>query len=86
MSRKNILVLSAMCIYSLSLTAQIHPTNFEKYWKEIDSLTTIKGLSRTALVKVDLIYKTAKKEKNDAEVIKALIYKMNLNLKPGRTL
>ena len=38
----------------------------------------MKGLTQSALTEVNKIYATAKKEKNDAQVIKSLLYKMEL--------
>jgi hypothetical protein len=78
MSRKNIFIISAMCLLSFSLTAQIHTPNYEKYWKEVDSLAKGKGLTQSAITKVEQIYQSAKTEKNDAQIIKALIYKISL--------
>ena len=44
----------------------------------MDSLITKKGLTTSAMAEVNKIYAAAKKEKNDAQVIKSLLYKMNL--------
>ncbi len=47
-------------------------------WKQVDSLTGI-GQPKSALAKVDLIYERAKKDNNEAELIKAILYKIRLN-------
>src|ERR1700689_6670 len=52
--------------------------NYEERWKKIDSLISKKGLTQSALQEVNNVYAYAKKEKNDAQLIKALLYKMNL--------
>lgn len=65
-------------IVSLSLNAQTVKTNYEKEWKKIDSIVSKKGLTRSALPYVDRLYAAAKREKNDAQVIKSLIYKTSL--------
>ncbi|MBC7827916.1 MAG: alpha-2-macroglobulin, partial [Chitinophagaceae bacterium] len=58
--------------------AQIKPNDYKNSWKKIDSLVNKKGLTQSALAEVDKIYALAKKEKNDAQIIKALLYRMNL--------
>lgn len=48
-------------------------------WKRIDSLIEKTGLIKTALKEVNAIYSRAKKENNDVQAIKVLIYRMQLN-------
>ena len=62
---------------SFQVFAQLK-NNYEQQWKKIDSLITKKGLTQSALDEVDKIYASAKKEKNDAQVIKSLLYRMGL--------
>jgi hypothetical protein len=50
----------------------------QQNWKRIDSLLNTAGLPKSALKEVDLIYNAAKKEKNDVQLVKALIYKMTI--------
>ena len=50
-----------------------------KEWKRIDSLIEKSGLVKTALKEVINIHSSAKKENNDVQVIKALVYRMTLN-------
>ncbi|HKP31576.1 MAG TPA: hypothetical protein VJT83_02580, partial [Chitinophagaceae bacterium] len=52
--------------------------NYNSQWRKIDSLVNKKGLTASALTEVQKIYAAAKKEKNDPQVIKALIYQMGL--------
>ena len=51
---------------------------YEKEWKKIDDLITKKKLPKTALTEVKKIYALAKKEKQDAQVIKAVVYMIGL--------
>ncbi len=51
--------------------------NYEKEWKKVEDLTQ-KGLPKSALEEVKKIYALAKKEKQDAQVIKSLVYMTGL--------
>ena len=62
-------------IVSIAVNAQ---TNYDKLWKKIDSVYYTRGLSRTAIADVEKIYAAAKREKNEVQLIKALIYKMTI--------
>lgn len=53
--------------------------NYDDAWKKVDRLIEEKGLPRSALAEVQKIYGQAKKEKNNAQLTKALIYQINLN-------
>ena len=53
-------------------------TSFQKKWQLIDSLITKKNLPKSALVKVNEIYAEAKRKNLDAQVIKALLYRMSI--------
>jgi len=54
-------------------------TSYDRAWKQVDSLINSKGLTRSALKEVNRIYDRAKAEKNDAQLIKALVYRLSLN-------
>lgn len=47
---------------------------YDKDWKKVDSLTLL-GLPQSALDIIEKIYLKAMQEKNDAQIIKALLYK-----------
>ena len=64
--------------FTQGATAQQKHTNYEQWWKKVDSLTGKKGLTQTALVEVKAVYAQAKKEKNDAQAIKALLSRLML--------
>src|SRR5882672_5735656 len=81
MTCKFFLTLSTAIIFSTSLSAQNGLNNYDKSWKKTDSLINQKGLTQSALEEVNKIYTSAKKEKNNAQIIKALIYKLSLQQK-----
>jgi hypothetical protein len=62
---------------SLQTKAQTVVKNYEKEWKQVDAFVK-KELPKTALEQVKKIYQLAKKEKQDAQVIKALVYMTGL--------
>jgi len=47
--------------------------NYDKEWKKVEQFSQ-KGLPQSALTEVKKIYALAKKEKQDAQVIKSLLY------------
>ena len=51
---------------------------FTSFWKQVDSLSNL-GQPQSALDIVNKIYAQAKAEKNDPQVIKAIIYRIRLN-------
>src|SRR4051812_21986571 len=53
-------------------------TNYDARWQTVDSLIDKKGLPQSALTHVNLIYEQARKEKNEAQLLKALIFRINL--------
>ncbi len=53
--------------------------NYDKSWQKIDTLIQKSGLLKSAMTEVNNIYTKAKKENNEPQVIKALIYKMSLS-------
>ena len=75
---RNICAVILIYLSSTTLFAQNANNSYEKNWKKVDSLINKKGLAQSAWNEVNNIYILAKKEKNDAQVIKALLYKMNL--------
>lgn len=58
--------------------AQVRPDNYTARWKTVDSLINLKGLPQSALVQVNLIYERARQEKNEPQLLKALIYRIRL--------
>ena len=76
-SRLGILFLIGIFLYSVAL-AQQAATNYTSRWIKVDSLINKNGLTQSALTEVNSIYAVAKKEKNDPELIKSLIYRIHL--------
>ena len=75
---RRLLLLAAIIFSSLPLFAQETESPYKHQWHEIDSLIIEKSLPRTALQKVDSIYNDAKTKNNREEIIKALLYRLNL--------
>ena len=69
-------VILALFVFQISFAQQ--KFNYDRAWRKVDTLITMKGLTQSALAEVNKIYATAKKEKNDVQVIKSLLAKMDL--------
>lgn len=66
-------------IFLNSFTVQSQPADtYVSSWKRVDSLAEL-GQPRSAIDLVEKIYAAAQKEKNDPQVLKAIIYKVRLN-------
>ena len=72
-----IIIISCCCLLPLSSIAQQKSDNYTAAWKKVDSLV-IKGLAKSAQEQVNLIYTRARREKNEPQIIKALIYRTGL--------
>jgi len=75
--------IACLTICSIIADAQSTDTTFQKQWHLIDSLIIKKNLPKSALAKVDKLYEDAKRRNLDAQVIKALLYKLSLQDKTG---
>lgn len=60
------------------MKAQSPKTNYADLWQKVDSFATKKGLTKSALNEVNKIYELAKKENQQSQVIKALMYQAAL--------
>ena len=72
-----------LCTLSLLLLIQAKSQtkmSYDDAWKKVDLLIDEKGLPKSAIAEVQKIYERAKKEKNNAQLTKALIYQINLNV------
>ena len=58
--------------------AQAPVNNYNAQWQKIDELVK-KGLTKSALEEVNKIYTAAKKSGNNVQIIKSLLYQLNLN-------
>ncbi len=51
---------------------------YDQEWKLIDSLMNKKNLPKSALIEVNKVYAAAKKDKQEAQWVKAIIYRNHL--------
>ncbi|MDF2189400.1 alpha-2-macroglobulin family protein [Paraflavitalea sp. CAU 1676] len=75
---KKVCFLVLATLFLFTATGQQKMNNYDKAWKKIDSLIEQKGLPTSALTEVNKLYALAQQEKNDAQLIKALIYRARL--------
>jgi TonB-dependent SusC/RagA subfamily outer membrane receptor len=61
---------------SLSVFSQWSDSSYSRQWVDIDTTLFSKSLTRTALDKVNALYARAKKDDNQVQVIKTLLYRM----------
>jgi len=71
-------IFSLVCTFTLTAPAQQQIKNYEKEWKKVDELISKKKLPQSALAEVKKIYTLAKKENQEAQIIKALVYMTGL--------
>jgi Bacterial Alpha-2-macroglobulin MG10 domain/Alpha-2-macroglobulin family/MG2 domain len=67
-----------LCVGFGSLYAQQGVTDYDKKWDKVDSLLGKVGLPVSALVEVDRIEAMALQEKNSAQELKALVYRISI--------
>jgi len=60
-------------------TSVAQDSSFKQQWKKVENFE-LKNLPKSALAEVDLIYKKAKNQHNDTQIIKSLIYKSKFYL------
>ncbi|MBE7172788.1 MAG: alpha-2-macroglobulin [Williamsia sp.] len=75
---KQIFFLILLSLVTLTMQAQ-NNSKYDTLWKKADELISKKGLPKSALAEVEKIYTLAKKEGQQAQLIKALVYKMQLS-------
>ncbi|MDD5570267.1 MAG: MG2 domain-containing protein, partial [Bacteroidales bacterium] len=77
MIKKIFLLFTVFTVAACTVFSNPVPENpkYEKLWKKVDSLSK-KGLTKSALDVVMVIYKMSKQEKNAPEFVKAVIHKM----------
>ena len=76
--KKISLLTTLLLLFTYYLSAQQKMTNYTTLWKKCDSLANKKGLTQSALEEASKIYALAKKEKQEAQAIKALLFQVNL--------
>jgi cell shape-determining protein MreC len=75
--RTILIFLTFSVFYSVQTKAQTVVKNYEKEWKQVDAFVQ-KQLPKSALEQVKKIYQLAKKEKQDGQIIKAMVYMTGL--------
>ncbi|MGN6492292.1 MAG: alpha-2-macroglobulin family protein [Agriterribacter sp.] len=75
---KHLLIGLLGCLLFFYTKSQTKMNTYDSAWKKIDDLVQKKGLVKSARTEVDKIYARAKKEKNEPQLIKALLYKLSL--------
>ena len=69
---KLLVVFSVFSLFVINADGQVPVKKYEKEWKKIEDFVN-KGLPKSALTEVKKLYDLAKKEKQDAQVIKTLV-------------
>lgn len=75
--KKSAVLTLIISLLTMSAGSQTPVKNYEREWKRVEDFTK-KGLPKSALEEVKKIYALAKKEKQDAQVIKSLVYMTGL--------
>ena len=70
---KRIVILLTIILFSQMAQSQKNNTTFETLWKQVEKLES-EALTKSALKVVTTISKKANKEKNPAQIVKALLY------------
>ncbi|MEO8861250.1 MAG: MG2 domain-containing protein, partial [Ginsengibacter sp.] len=71
-------ILMLLFFYSASTVyGQKATSDYKEQWSQVDALV-LKGLTKSAVNAVDKIYAISKRQKNDPQIIKALLYKFKL--------
>ena len=78
MGWKQALVFLLFCLSAFTVRSQTSPAGYALQWQIVDSLITQKGLPESALIIVNRLYTMARKEKNQPQAIKALVYRLHL--------
>ncbi|HEV2480968.1 MAG TPA: MG2 domain-containing protein, partial [Puia sp.] len=73
------LLLLLLCLTGFLVHAQENA--YDRRWHIVDSLIDKKALTASALTEVNTIYSLARREKNQGQLIKALIYRIRLEQK-----
>lgn len=71
------LTITFFSLLTMNSNSQPPVKNYEAEWKKVEEFTN-KGLPKSALAEVQKIYALAKKEKQEAQVIKSLVYMTGL--------
>ncbi|MDO9274428.1 MAG: MG2 domain-containing protein, partial [Lutibacter sp.] len=72
--RKIALIFSVIILFSANAKAQQHYKNYDDLWKKVQKFEE-SNLPKSALLEVEKIYVTAKKENNAPQLLKTLLFK-----------
>ena len=72
------MVIVFFCLSATPGLAQVRPFDYAAKWKTVDSLVTRGGLIQSALTEVNALYARARRDDNEAQVIRALLCRIQL--------
>lgn len=72
-------IFSFLIIFFVITTSIAQHSTYKKQWKKVENFE-LKGLPKSALAEVDIIYKKAKNQHNSTQIIKSLIYQSKFYL------
>ncbi len=75
---KRILLVNLFLLSFITMLEAQNKFNYTAAWKKVDDLMEKKGLTQSALKDVQLIYNAAKKEKNNGQLLKAVLFRLSL--------
>lgn len=67
-----------LALLLLSITLRAQRFDYDRAWRRIDSLLTQKGLPASALEEVGRLSEQARRDGNDAQQVKAIVYQLQL--------
>lgn len=76
--RKYVLLTGAFLLLTMIVIEAQPAYNYDAAWKRVQNLQEKEGLSRSAEKEVQAIYEAARHEKNEPQLIKAMIYRVNM--------
>src|SRR5436190_13306182 len=85
-NKTGLALLLLFCVSAFSISFQLQSPkkksapseSYDSYWRRVDSLAK-KGLNKSALETVMKIYDKSKAEKNDVQLLKAVIHRMKFS-------
>lgn len=75
------LIVAIFILFFISTTSTMAQFNYDNHWKKVQELDN-KGLPKSALDEVNVIYKNALQQKNEGQLLKTLIFRIKyVNIK-----
>lgn len=78
MTLKRAVIFFSLSLFAFIVNAQPNRTDYNAKWKQIDSLIQKKGLPQSALAEVNKLAVLARRENNDPQLIRTLIYRLSI--------